>query len=118
RQETRDGVLQRFCQWQFTWAQRRVPRIVRRVTRVVGCQRGRWDGVAATPDLGLSLAMLRSGFSLVQSLKRPVVPFVEPPALFNRDPKPIEGVERNEQRANRPLQHRRVSNVDLIMTLG
>ena len=57
---------------------------------VVQRQRRRRDVVAAAPDLDLRFAVLRRGFRFVEPLQRPVMPFVEPPAPFDRQPQLIE----------------------------
>ena len=111
-QEARDGVLQRLRQRQLLRAQSRVARIVSRVPLVVGRQRRRRDVVAAAPDLHLLLAVLRRGLRLVQPLQRAVVALVQPPVLGDRDPELIHLVERDAERLDRALQHRREREVE------
>ena len=82
--------------------------------RIVGRERRRWNVVAAPPDFRLRLAVLRGGLGLVQSLQRPVVAFVQPPALLDRNPHQVERVERHPQRANRAREDRRVRDVERV----
>jgi len=88
-----------------------VARIAGWMTRVVQRQRRGRDVETAPPDLGLRLAMLRGGFGLVQALERSIVALVQPPRLGHRNPELIQDVERDSQRLDRPLQHRRVGHV-------
>src|SRR5262245_40903386 len=84
------------------------------MTRVVDRER-RWRrAVAAPPDLDLLLTKFRRCFGLVQSLQRPVVALVQPPAFLDRNPHLIEYVQRDPQRAYRAFEHGRVSEVEKI----
>ena len=96
----------------------RVARVVRRVALVVDGQRRRRNVVAAAPDLGLRLAVLRGGLRLVQPLQRAVVPLVQPPALGHRNPEQVERVERDPERLDRALQHRRVRDVEDVAAVA
>ena len=80
--------------------------------RVVGRERRRRDVVAAPPDFRLRLAVFRGGLRFVQPLQRAVVPFVQPPVLFDGNPEQVELVERDPARAHRALEHRRVGDVE------
>ena len=75
--------------------------------RIVERERRRWNVVTPPPDLDLVLAVLRGGLGLVQALKCPVVPLVQPPVLDHRNPQEVELVERDVQRSDRTLQDRR-----------
>jgi hypothetical protein len=45
------------------------------------------------------------------------VPLVQPPAVDDRQPHLVEPVERDPERANRALQHRRVGEVEGVATV-
>src|SRR5438105_4501049 len=74
--------------------------------------RRRRDVITAAPDFRLRLAVLGRGLGLVQPLQRAIVTFVQPPALLLGNPHRIEYGQRDPQRADRTLQHRRVRDVE------
>src|SRR3990172_3106729 len=102
-----------------TWACQygRKSGIAARVALVVGRER-RWRGrVAAAPDLHLLVAELLRGLGLVEALQRAVVTLVEPPAVADGNPHPVECVERDPERADRATQERRVGHVEVVAAL-
>ena len=52
------------------------------------------------------------GLGLVESLQGAVVTFIELPGAFDRQPHPVEFVEDDPQRPDRPFQHRRIGLVE------
>src|SRR5262245_57352411 len=81
-------------------------------------ERRRRNVVTAPPDLRLRLAVLRGGLGLVQSLQGAVVPLVQPPAPFDRNPELIQLVERDPTRANRALEDRCVGDVEDVAAVA
>ena len=81
-------------------------------------QRRRRNVVAAAPDFYLCLAVFGRGFRLVEALQRTIVTFVEAPRPVDRNPQHVHLVERNPERAERALEHRRVGHVELEFLLG
>src|SRR5688572_7938022 len=67
--------------------------------------RGR-DVVTAPPDLHLLGAVPLDGLRLVEPLQRAVVTLVQTPAALDRKPHLVELIERDPERADRPLEHR------------
>src|SRR4029079_17798220 len=96
-QKPRDGVLERFGQWNFFALEARVARIASRVAFVVRTERRGGDVINAPPDLDLRIAVLGGGFRLVQSLQCSVMTLVQTPALELRNPHLVERVQRDPQ---------------------
>jgi hypothetical protein len=112
--ETLDGLLERLGERDLPRIEAGVAGIVSGGARIVGGHRRRRNVVAAAPDLDLRFAVLLRRLRLVQPLQRAIVPLVQPPAVDDRQPHLIEPVERDPERANRALQHRRVGEVESV----
>src|SRR5262249_10871668 len=69
-------------------------------------------------DLHLRLAVLRGRLRFVQTLQRAVVPFVEAPALLDRNPQTVEAVERDVERAEGARQQRGVGDVEIVLAFA
>src|SRR5690606_20960327 len=62
--------------------------------------------------------VLRSRFGLVQALERAVMPLVEPPVPYHGDPHLVELIQHDPERADGPLQDRRVGDVELVVQVS
>ena len=67
-------------------------------------------------DLLVAVALRR--LRLVEPLEGAVVALVEPPALLDRQPEPVEAVEGDPEGADRPLEQRGVGEVEVVASLG
>ncbi len=112
RQHACQRVLERLGRGQLAGRHARITALEARVLRVIRGQRRRRDVVAATPDLHLLGTVPGDRLRLVESLQRAVVALVEAPAALHRQPHHVELVERDPQRADRTLQHRREREVE------
>src|SRR5687767_1322354 len=82
-------------------------------------RQGRWgDVVAATPEMGLRIAVPRRGFRLVESLQRAIVAFVQPPVSLHRNPELIQLVQGDPAGAKRALENRGVGDVEDVAALA
>ena len=55
---------------------------------------------------------MRGGLRLVQPLQAAVMPLVEPPGFFDRDPEFVEFIEHEPQGAQRALEQRAIGEVE------
>ena len=88
--------------------------IVGRMPLVSGIERWRGNVVAPAPDFHLRLPVLRGRLSLVEALQCAVVTLVETPRAPDRNPHQVHFVQDQPQRADRPLQQRRIGNVEAV----
>jgi hypothetical protein len=61
---------------------------------------------------GLLVAVPGGGLGLVEALQRPVVALVQAPVVLDRQPHHVHFIHRQPQRADRPLEHRGVGQVE------
>ena len=111
-EEPRDRVLEAFGQGKLGRAQPPVARVVAGRAGVGLLEGRRRHVVASPPDENLLVAILRRGLRLVQALQRPVVTLVEPPRMLDGDPHQVQLIQRDPERADRPLQDRRERDVE------
>ncbi|MOA19644.1 hypothetical protein D3C78_1400420 [compost metagenome] len=114
RQHAVHGVFQAFGGGKLVGRDLGVAAVETRVTFVVQRQRFRGDGVGAAPDQHLFVAILGGGFGFIQALQRAVVAFVQAPVHAHRGVHGVHGVQRDPQRADGALEHRRVGQVEGI----
>src|SRR5688572_26142436 len=82
-------------------------------------RQGRWgDFVAATPEMGLRIAVSRRGFRLVESLQRAIVAFVQPPVSVHRHAELIQLVQGDPAGAKRALETGGVGDVGDVAALA
>src|SRR5712671_5072798 len=79
------------------------------ITRI---ENGRWNVIAAAPDLDLGLAVLLDCLRLVESLQSAVVTLVEAPGGLDGNPHPVHLVENQPERADGALEDRRKRDID------
>ena len=112
RHDPFDRLFQGFGARQFPVRNQPVARVETRVARIVLGERIGCDVVAASPDEHLLVAVFGGCLALVESLQHTVMLFVQPPALFDRDPVLVELVQHAVERFDGAFKVRSIGFVE------